>query len=520
MKKFLSVLVCFILIISCCSVPSSAIAIEIVGGSYVAYAVLAAALAAAGYTVATSDVSPEVFQGILDMPNAELVKALIGGTSMYLSAKGQVYFNWTASEWATFTNWVNSALASGSLVLPNANPDYIINTDFNTSLISSYIEQYIPTTSGIIGYYINGKSCFTMANNNGSLSMYLTLSNGQLKSTGTAWQVGQSCYMFGSPIYFNYNGVASATIGVGVNASGNIVSDRSQIDHCNRFISGTFSNAIINGHTYSMYFYNNRVYINNVAINGTSLYPTLYNTYQEWWTDVINTGALVGDLTGLGADVVNPGESTLDVGIDAYPPTQVGIGEDALPLDLDVGSTIDIPLDRYIDTPIDLSQDPVPIDFTPWQDKTIDTVPDDVIPDVRINPTTDIPSNPDIPWADTESYPIDYPIDTDTTDLPSNPNPNPEPDGDDANKLKLLPLVLSKFPFCLPWDLYHGVNCFFVSAEAPVFDIPLRSQTAGINETIHIDFNNYSTLASVSRWFFSALWVIILIMITRKIIWK
>lgn len=525
MKKFLSVLLCFLILTATVfSAPATGLAVEIVGGGYAAYVILAAALAAAGYTVATNQVSPEVFAGLLAAPGSELINAVIGSTQMYANAKGQVFFNWTAEQWATFTNWVaTSGVVTGSVSIPGSSSSIIPSSDFSVSSLSSYPDK-IPTHNGIVGTFI-GNTSLNLVDSRLTANLIMSEQNIYFKAINN--------YYYGFPSntdhillseFVQLTNDVLPHFYISVPGYNNSITTLSKANMAVNLINTTFPYLIIGSKSYTYSLRGSQIClsINNsyIPITGTELFPKVYTSVIEWFTDVINTGNLVGDLTGLGIgeDVINPAYPETQVSIDAYPDYQVGKGDLSIPDVID--GTIDIPLDRWIDGPIDISQDPVPIDFTDWPDKTIDTTPDDVVPDIRLNPPAEVTA-PDTPWADEDSYPLDYPIDTTADPLPPGNNPNPDPGQDEkTNRLKLGPLLLSKFPFCLPWDLMHGLKVLVAPAEAPAFTVPIVNERLGINTSLTIDLSFADVLAKVCRWFFSALWVVILIMITSKIVWK
>lgn len=529
-KKFLSVLlICVILISTVLTAPAHALAVEIIGGSYVAYAILAAALAAAGYTIATSQIDSTTFQAILDSSGAEDIKALITATTVFTSVNGRVFFNWSAQQWAIFTAWVNSVIASGQLVIPAPEPEVPnVSSSFDISDPSCYIAKKVPSSTGLIGWALSSASAAVVVYNTTRRKIEIQLSNALLWSSGSGGAFsnssGATYYFYGSPAYFS-NNTLNFTLGIGVNASGDRVSNVSQIHHVGNVVTQGINRITFNDVVYYTGFSNGVVQLVNYATNvvtsitGTALFPTTYSSMAAWWTDVINTGSLVGDFTGIGEDVINPGRDMVDVGIDSYPNWRVGTGVDSLPDSID--GSIDIPLNRYIET--DLGPDVVDpyVDFTPWDTTTVP--PDDVIPDTRLNPPADVTADPDTPWADDQSYPIDYPRDT-TADIPADPtweepDENSDPN-ENSNRLKLGPLILSKFPFCLPWDLQHALQTLVTPGEAPSFTVPIVNERLGWNTSFTIDFGFADPLARVSRWFLSALWVVILILITRKIVWK
>lgn len=100
------------------------------------------------------------------------------------------------------------------------------------------------------------------------------------------------------------------------------------------------------------------------------------------------------------------------------------------------------------------------------------------------------------------------------------PDPEPEPNpyeipNDDIN-INWDPLfninIKDKFPFSLPWDIKKVVEMFIAEREAPVWELPLK------DETIVIDFNNFEELARITRLFNTIIFVVILIILTRRFI--
>lgn len=81
----------------------------------------------------------------------------------------------------------------------------------------------------------------------------------------------------------------------------------------------------------------------------------------------------------------------------------------------------------------------------------------------------------------------------------------------------------TKFPFCLPWDLYNLFAGFFIESECPKFELMLLPKNSfGLtNEdvTIEIDFSKYGLdhVAKIIRFFMSVSFVFGLILLTRKI---
>lgn len=83
-----------------------------------------------------------------------------------------------------------------------------------------------------------------------------------------------------------------------------------------------------------------------------------------------------------------------------------------------------------------------------------------------------------------------------------------------------LPEILfkEKFPFCLPCDLYNLFAGLQAEEEAPRFVVPFKFERLGIDEEIVIDFSDYEEQIKIIRFFTGAMFVLALIMISRKLI--
>lgn len=89
-----------------------------------------------------------------------------------------------------------------------------------------------------------------------------------------------------------------------------------------------------------------------------------------------------------------------------------------------------------------------------------------------------------------------------------------------GNRMKLPALLLQKFPFCIPYDLYNAFGVLLAEPEAPVFTVPFKSSSFGIDTSFTIDFSRYENAAKIVRWFLCVSWTVGLILLTRKVIWK
>lgn len=71
-------------------------------------------------------------------------------------------------------------------------------------------------------------------------------------------------------------------------------------------------------------------------------------------------------------------------------------------------------------------------------------------------------------------------------------------------------ILKDKFPFSLPWDLTGAVNLLVAPPVPPKFELPI------LTETIDIDFTQFESLAQISRSFFTIIFIVTLIILTKK----
>lgn len=112
------------------------------------------------------------------------------------------------------------------------------------------------------------------------------------------------------------------------------------------------------------------------------------------------------------------------------------------------------------------------------------------------------------------------------------PNPNPDPLPDPANpfdpeipppaeginwdKLKGIPtLITTKFPFSLPWDIYHILSLFSYQGQPLQFQI--NEEVNGMPFAFEIDLSWLDPYMPYFRWFILIGYAIFLIMSTRKL---
>lgn len=97
--------------------------------------------------------------------------------------------------------------------------------------------------------------------------------------------------------------------------------------------------------------------------------------------------------------------------------------------------------------------------------------------------------------------------------------PDTNIDNDTAQKFKIPAEVLpNKFPFCIPFDIMRAFETLRAPAVVPHWEIPFNIPSVGISETIVIDFGQFSKIASIVRWFLSMIFVLGLMLVTRKLI--
>lgn len=121
-----------------------------------------------------------------------------------------------------------------------------------------------------------------------------------------------------------------------------------------------------------------------------------------------------------------------------------------------------------------------------------------------------------IPTDVARDYPIDNTGDDDQTQDEDKPKPGTPPGG---LPLVSIPEILfkEKFPFCLPWDIYNLFVGFNSEPTPPKFDIPFKFEDLGIDYTFTIDLSQFEDIAKISRFSLSVLFVVALIMLSRKL---
>ena len=114
----------------------------------------------------------------------------------------------------------------------------------------------------------------------------------------------------------------------------------------------------------------------------------------------------------------------------------------------------------------------------------------------------------DIPVDQTSGKPMD---DTGTdTDKPSVNWPS-------AGDISLPKLIISKFPFCIPFDVARLIGLLEADPKTPIFHVPLKVGTI-LNEEIVLDLSQWDNAVRIIRWGELIVFVAGLVLVTRNYI--
>lgn len=86
----------------------------------------------------------------------------------------------------------------------------------------------------------------------------------------------------------------------------------------------------------------------------------------------------------------------------------------------------------------------------------------------------------------------------------------------------LSPTISTVFPFCIPWDFVRGMKLLAIEPEAPRFEVPFDLPEFGLfpgsENTVVIDFEEYSKYFNIVRWGFYLIFCFGLCFLSFKII--
>lgn len=126
----------------------------------------------------------------------------------------------------------------------------------------------------------------------------------------------------------------------------------------------------------------------------------------------------------------------------------------------------------------------------------------------------------DIPVDQTSGKPMD---DTGTdTDNPSKPGEGTDTDKPSVNwpsagDISLPKLIISKFPFCIPFDVARLIGLLEADPKTPIFHVPLKVGTI-LNEEIVLDLSQWDNAVRIIRWGELLVFVAGLVLVTRNYI--
>lgn len=126
----------------------------------------------------------------------------------------------------------------------------------------------------------------------------------------------------------------------------------------------------------------------------------------------------------------------------------------------------------------------------------------------------DLNNNPDTSPKVTQDTVL---IDTGLKDILEQIKQGQEEDDFDAPKLPGGEL-LEKFPFCVPFDLFRIVQALNATPKAPKWTIPIKFDSLDYYEEYDFDLSEFETLVHPIRWGLTLIFLLGLIVVSRKMI--
>lgn len=146
------------------------------------------------------------------------------------------------------------------------------------------------------------------------------------------------------------------------------------------------------------------------------------------------------------------------------------------------------------------------------QNTPIDDIMSDTKTSIRINPDSTVTVNPDPdPDPGPDPDPTEIGLLQQILDFLKSIFEIPDDVRLDFNPFLNIP-IKEKFPFSLPWDIKNSINTLAADKKVPVWELPL------LDEEIVIDFNDFEDWAMITRSFLSIIYVVFLIILTRRFI--
>lgn len=108
------------------------------------------------------------------------------------------------------------------------------------------------------------------------------------------------------------------------------------------------------------------------------------------------------------------------------------------------------------------------------------------------------------------------------TDTPSKPGEGTDTDKPSVNwpsagDISLPKLIISKFPFCIPFDVARLIGLLEADPKTPIFHVPLKVGTI-LNEEIVLDLSQWDNAVRIIRWGELIAFVAGLVLVTRNYI--
>ena len=131
---------------------------------------------------------------------------------------------------------------------------------------------------------------------------------------------------------------------------------------------------------------------------------------------------------------------------------------------------------------------------------------------------------PDIPFDKAVDQSTGKPMDDTGTDTdnPSKPGEGTDTDKPSVNwpsagDISLPKLIISKFPFCIPFDVARLIGLLEADPKTPIFHVPLKVGTI-LDEEIVLDLSQWDNAVRIIRWGELIVFVAGLVLVTRNYI--
>lgn len=543
-RRLLSVLICLVILFTS-SIPAKALVADVVLLDTIASAVVVT-LTALGLSLSSSNTDYNRAFGMAVYRSMSTAAQKAVETAALVKVGTALVVRYTADQWSTLNNWLSSLSLSDSSVSIPIISEFVYNpVSFSELPISPILDSSMRLTESWDGStiftkldsssssfsqvsVIDNKTCISILDASFSVFFYdtspknpstfrmrlyrpyinsVTSYNPTTDTYHIRKAIMQSYDYYNAPLAEYDHYTPSWKIGKGCRIP-------YLFDHTIMQIDGSI------------------VLVPPKAVSSSDYITILgnYDTVFDFQKACLEAGTIVG-VPDMDAGIVigtsdTPLDSTLDVTVPLpfdmpvetsyYPPAA---GTLAPPKTLAPDLTIEFPIPYVGDLPLD---DNVP---TKLKDLTDDLPIDwDAVTDKA--PSTDLPTYRDdtgtIVDAPTSDYTGDIPnvdVDTEPGEIVI-PDADPEVEDSDLPRFKLSSLFLSKFPFCIPFDLLNALKMLVAPARPPKINVVIPLQAFSFRHTwaFCIDFSQFDTLASICRWFFAAIWIVVLIVISKRLI--